>query len=337
MNWQAWRQIEFVNPHLLWLLLLVPLLALWYFLNRNRQNAVLHMADTRPFALHSGPFTKLRPILYVLRLLAISCIITALARPRSTDVTSEIKVTKGVDIVMAVDMSASMLSEDLKPNRLEALKKIAANFVSHRKGDRIGLVTYAGEAFTRSPVTADHRIVVNALSALKYGYLKDGTAIGLGLGTAVNRLKNSHAKSKVIILLTDGVNNVGAIDPLTMAQVAKAKGIKVYTIGVGRNGYARTPVSISPTGRVAYENVKVTIDEALLKQIAKITGGRYFRASNNRRFSAIYSSIDKMEKTAYKEFKYYNYTEQYRPLVVLALLFLGFEVLLRWTLFKTFA
>lgn len=337
MNWADWQGIEFIDNSFLWLLLSIPLLVFWFFLKRKRRNAALQLSSTRAFATGRGPFTRLKPILYALRLLVLICLITALARPRSTSVHADIKVTKGVDIVMAIDLSASMLAQDLKPNRLEALKRVAADFAAHRKGDRIGVVTYSGEAFTQSPVTSDHHIVVNTLRSLKYGYLEEGTAIGLGLGTAINRLKNSHAKSKVIILLTDGVNNVGSIDPITMAQVAKEKGIKVYTIGLGSNGYARTPVGISPNGAFRYDNVKVAIDEALLKQIAKITGGRYFRASDNRRFQQIYAHIDKMEKTEYKEFKYYNYAERYRPLVILALLFLAAEILLDGTVFKSFA
>ena len=336
MNGLDWQHVELAGEKWLWLWLLIPLLALWYFAKRKEQNAALRISATQAFVRYRGPFVRMKPLLYALRLSAISLVVLALARPRTQDVTSDIKVTKGVDMVVAIDLSASMLTQDLKPNRLEALKSIAERFVEHRKGDRIGVVAYAGEAFTQSPVTADHRIVQRAIADLQYGYLQDGTAIGLGLGTAVNRLKSSKAKSKVIVLLTDGVNNVGAIDPITMAQIAREKGIKVYTIGVGSNGYARMP-AIKRDGSLVYTRAKVEIDEALLKEIAQITGGRYFRATNNERFREIYAQIDKLEQTEYRAFKYYNYVENFRPLVSLALFFLVVEIALRWSVFKTVA
>ncbi|MEH0008373.1 MAG: VWA domain-containing protein [Flavobacteriales bacterium] len=336
MNGLDWQHMELAGEKWLWLWLLIPLLALWYFAKRKEQNAALRISATQAFVRYRGAFVRMKPLLYALRLSAISLVILALARPRTQDVTSDIKVTKGVDMVMAIDLSTSMLTQDLKPNRLEALKAIAERFVKHRKGDRIGVVAYAGEAFTQSPVTADHRIVQRAIADLQYGYLQDGTAIGLGLGTAVNRLKNSQAQSKVIVLLTDGVNNAGAIDPITMAQIAREKGIKVYTIGVGSNGYARMP-AINRDGSLVYTRAQVEIDEALLKEIAQITGGQYFRATNNERFQEIYAYIDKLEQTEYREFKYYNYVENFRPLVSLALFFLVVEIALRWSVFKTFA
>ncbi len=336
MNGLDWQHMTLADERWLWLWLLVPLLALWYVVKRKEQNAALRISATRAFAPHRGSFVRMKPLLYALRLSAISLIVLALARPRTQDVTSDIEVTKGVDMVMAVDLSASMLAKDLKPNRLEALKRVAENFVKHRKGDRIGVVAYAGEAFTQLPVTADRRIVQRAIADLQYGYLQDGTAIGLGLGTAVNRLKNSKAKSKVIVLLTDGVNNVGSIDPVTMAQIAREKGIKVYTIGVGSNGYAPMP-AVKRDGSLVYTRAKVEIDESLLRRLAKITGGQYFRATNNERFKAIYAQIDELEQTEYREFKYYNYAENFRPLVLLALFFLVVEIALRWSVFKTFA
>ena len=238
---------------------------------------------------------------------------------------------------MAIDVSASMLARDLKPNRLEALKKVAIDFVNRRPNDRIGIVVYAGESFTQTPITSDKGIVKNTISELKWGQLEGGTAIGMGLGSAVNRLKESEAKSKVIILLTDGVNNAGFVDPKTATELAKELAIKVYTIGIGTNGMADFPWSKDPrTGKLQFRKQQVEIDEKLLQFIAKETQGKYFRATNNVSLKEIYDEIDKLEKTKVEEFKYYNYQEKYRLLVLLALGFLLLEFLLRSTVFKSF-
>ncbi len=329
-----WSNIEYTHPQFLWILVLVPLMALWYFLMRNKNSASLILASTVSFGKPSI-LSKLKPLLYVLRLLAVSALIVALARPRITSVSNKVNTNKGIDIVMAIDVSASMLAKDLKPNRLEALKKVAIDFVNQRPNDRIGIVVYAGESFTQTPITSDKRIVKNTISKIKWGQLDGGTAIGMGLGSAVNRLKDSKAKSKVIILLTDGVNNSGFVDPKTATELAKELEIKTYTIGIGTKGTALSPVSML-NGKLQYQKVPVEIDEELLKYIAEETGGKYFRATDNTKLRAIYNEINKLEKTEIEEYKYYNYDEKYRSLVILAGLFLLLEMTLKFTLFRSF-
>ena len=331
------NNFEFLNPGFLWLLVLIPLLAIWYFLTRNTNSAALTIGSTKGFQAKPSFLSKLKPLLYVLRLVALTLLILALARPRNVSVSSRTKTNKGIDIVMAIDVSASMLARDLKPNRLEALKKVANEFVNQRPNDRIGIVVYAGESFTQTPITSDKRIVRNTISKIKWGDLDGGTAIGMGLGSAVNRLKGSKAKSKVIILLTDGVNNTGFVDPKTATELAVGLDIKVYTIGLGTNGTASFPYAKDPqTGKLLFRSSPVEIDEALLKYIAKETEGKYFRATDNSKLKAIYEEINKLEKTEIEEFKYYNYQERYRILVILAGLSILLEVLLRNTIFKSF-
>ncbi|APG60709.1 vWA domain-containing protein [Christiangramia salexigens] len=327
----------FENPEFFWLFLLLPLAIAWYFWKKNKQTAELRISSTKGFKVKSGLLPKLRPVLFVLRLLSLALIITAMARPRTVDVSTKTSSTKGIDIVMAIDVSASMLARDLQPNRLDALKGVAEEFIKDRPGDRIGLVVYAGESFTKTPITSDKSIVLDALNDIEYNnILENGTAIGSGLATAVNRLKDSEAESKVIILLTDGVNNSGFIDPNTASELAVEFGIKVYTIGVGSNGTALSPVAILPNGRFQFGNIQVEIDEALLKEIAASTGGKYFRATNNEKLESIYEEIDSLEKTEIEEFKYYNYDEKFRPLVLLAGGLLLLEILLRLTIFRSF-
>ena len=241
-----WSNFEFHNKAFLWLLVLIPLLAVWYFFVRKKDTASLTISNANSFGLSSSWLPKLRGVLYILRLLALAFIIVALARPRNVSVSKKTKANRGIDIVMAIDVSASMLARDLKPNRLEALKIVATNFVNRRPNDRIGIVVYAGESFTQTPITSDKGIVKRTISEIKWGQLDGGTAIGMGLGSAVNRLKDSKAKSKVIILLTDGVNNSGFIDPKTATDLAKGLNIKVYTIGIGTNGMAEFPFAKNP-------------------------------------------------------------------------------------------
>lgn len=332
-----WTNFEFVNPEFFWLFLLLPLLLFWYFLKRNKQTAALRISSIQGFKSTRNWLAKLRPLLFALRMLALSAIIVAMARPRNVDESTRIKTTKGIDIVMAIDVSASMLARDLKPNRLEALKQVAARFINGRPNDRIGLVEYAGESYTKTPLTSDKSIVLSSLKDIRYNtIIEGGTGIGMGLATAVNRLKDSRAKSKVIILLTDGVNNTGFIDPRTASELAMEFGIKVYTIGLGTNGLAISPIGIKANGQFQYGNVQVEIDEELLKEIAQTTGGKYFRATSNTKLNEIYDEINKLEKTDIEEFKYKNYDEKFRPLVLLALGLIGFEFLLRYTLFKSF-
>ena len=329
--------VYLANPNYLWLFLSFPLLIVWYFLTSKKVQPVLKISSLKGFQQKSSFLAKLQPLLFVLKLLSLSLIILALSRPQTMDVSTRTKTNKGIDIVMAIDISSSMLAQDLKPNRLSSLKRVASSFIDDRISDRIGLVIYAGESYTKTPITSDRAIVKNALQDIRYdGIIEDGTAIGMGLATAVNRLKDSRAKSKVIILLTDGVNNSGFIDPKIASELAVEYQIKTYTIGLGSNGTARAPVGILPNGKFQYGLTKVEIDEALLKTIAKNTGGLYFRATDNKKLEEIYSEINKLEKTEVEEFKYYNYDEKFRPLILLALALILIELLARNTLFKSF-
>ena len=328
---------EFVNPELFWILLLFPFLFLWFFLKKNQQTAVLKISSLKGFDTSKNWLAKLRPILFIIRLVVLSLIITAMARPRTVDESTRIKTTKGIDIVIAIDVSASMLARDLKPNRLEALKKVASRFIQARPNDRLGLVEYAGESYTKTPLTSDKNIVLSSLKSIKYNTtITGGTAIGMGLATSVNRLKESRAKGKVIILLTDGVNNSGFIDPKIASELAVEFGIKVYTIGLGSNGMALSPISILPNGSFQYGNIQVEIDEDLLNQIAETTGGKYFRATSNTKLEEIYAEINKLEKTEIEETKYKSFNELFRPLILAALGLLLFELLLRYTVYKSF-
>ena len=326
----------FENPEFFWLFLLLPLAGFWFFKKRHQQTAELKISSIQGFKKGSI-LAKFRPVLFALRLIALALIITALARPRTVDVSTRTSSTQGIDIIMAIDVSASMLARDLEPNRLEALKEVASDFVRNRPADRIGLVIYAGESYTRMPLTSDKAIVINSLEELDFdNVLEGGTAIGSGLATSVNRLKDSDAQSKVIILLTDGVNNSGFIDPKIAGELAVEFGIKTYTIGVGTNGMAMSPVGILPNGRYQYGRVQVEIDEDLLKQIASQTGGKYFRATDNESLEEIYDEIDSLEKSEIEEFTYRNYEEKFRPFVLLALGLVFFESLLRYTIFRSF-
>ncbi|MBA4745136.1 MAG: VWA domain-containing protein [Muricauda sp.] len=329
------ENIEFANPEFFWLLLLLPLALLWYVFKRKNEMASLRISSIKGFTVTSWA-SKLKPVLLAIRLLALAAIVTALARPQTEDISTRTKTTKGIDIVMAIDVSSSMLARDLKPNRLTALKEVAADFIEGRPNDRIGLVSYAGESYTKTPITSDKAIVLNALEEITYGVLEDGTAIGMGLATSVNRLKESKAISKVIILLTDGVNNSGFIEPRTAADLAVEFGIKTYTIGLGTNGNALSPIGYNRDGSYRYGMRQVEIDEELLKEIAEVTGGKYFRATDNESLEAIYNEINKLEKTEIEEFKYYKYEEKFRPLIFLAGILLLLEWGLRNSIFKSF-
>ena len=328
---------EFVNPQLFWLFLLLPALILWYFWKRNQQTATLTISSLEGFKTSKNWLAKIRPALFVLRLLAMALIIIAMARPRTVDESTRVKTTSGIDIVIAIDVSASMLARDLKPNRLEALKNVASRFIQARPNDRLALVEYAGESYTKTPLTSDKNIVLSSLKSIKYNnVIEGGTAIGMGLATSVNRLKESRAKGKVIILLTDGVNNSGFIDPKIASELAVEFGIKVYTIGLGSNGMALSPIGVKQDGTFQYGNIQVQIDEELLKQIANTTGGKYFRATSTTKLEEIYEEINKLEKTEIEETKYKSYDELFRPLVLLAFGLLLFELLLRYTVFRSF-
>jgi Ca-activated chloride channel family protein len=329
--------VTFLNPGFFWLFLLIPIAIGWYLWTRKNQYATLKMSSLQGFKQSKSLSAKLKPALFVMRILALSALIIAVARPRTVDISSQTKTTKGIDIVLAIDVSSSMLAKDLKPNRMEALKDVAVEFIQSRPNDRIGLVLYAGESYTKVPVTSDKAVVIDGLTSIKFdNVLQDGTAIGTGLATAINRLKDSKAKSKVIILLTDGVNNSGTIEPETASDIAKEFGIKVYTIGLGSNGMAMYPYSIAPNGEFIFRMMKVEIDEQLMKNIAKNTGGKYFRANSNAKLETIYSEINKLETTEIEELKFYDYDEKYRPFLIFAGILLLFEVGLRNTVYRSF-
>jgi|TARA_B110000305_G_scaffold33940_1_gene33449 Ca-activated chloride channel family protein len=329
--------IELANPEYLWGLIALPLVIVWFVYKRKLQQARLTISSTKGFEGVRSNLARFQPLLFVFRICALALVVLALARPQTVDVSSRTKTNKGIDIVMAIDVSSSMLAQDLKPSRLNALKEVAADFIDDRQNDRIGLVVYAGESYTKTPITSDKRIVKNALRSIRYdGVINDGTAIGMGLATAVNRLKDSRAKSKVIILLTDGVNNSGFIEPKIAAELAVEFQIKTYTIGLGSNGTAKAPIGVLPNGKFQYGLTKVEIDEELLQSIADDTGGLYFRATDTKKLKDIYDEINKLEKTEVEEFKYYNYEEKYRILILIALGLLFMEWILKNTIFRSF-
>jgi len=328
------KNIVFANPEFFWLLLLLPLMLLWYWFWNKKSQANVTFSTTIAFKKTKSWSDALYHLLFVLRMIAIALIVVALARPQTHSENAKTKITDGIDIVMAIDVSASMLSQDLKPNRFEALKKVASQFVKDRPNDRIGLVIYAGESYTKTPVTTDKSIILNALSEITYGQIEDGTAIGMGLATAVNRLKESKAKSRVIILLTDGVNNTGFIDPQTAAELAAEYGIKVYTVGIGTNGMALSPYALNADGSIIYRMRQVDIDEPLMKKIAQVTKGRYFRATNNQKLQQIYDEINQMETTKIEEFKYTEVDEKFRWWVLVAGVLLLLEFVLKHTLLR---
>ncbi|WP_444626804.1 vWA domain-containing protein [Flavobacterium columnare] len=331
------KNVTFLNPEFFWLFLLLPLTIIWYFFMNKKEKPMLKISSLKGFQNTTSVLPKLKPLLFAMRLLALGALIVAMARPRVVDVSNKTNSTFGIDIVIASDVSGSMLAKDLKPNRMEALKQVASNFVKERLNDRIGVVVYAAEAYTKTPVTSDKAVVLQAIDDIKYdNVLQDGTGIGMGLATAVNRLKDSKTKSKVIILMTDGVNNAGLLDPQTAAEIAADLGIKVYTIGIGTNGNALFPYAYAPNGGFLFKMMPVQIDEKLMKNIAQKTGGKYFRATNNSSLENIYSEINKLEKTKVDELKFVNYDEKYRPWVWLAGLLLLIELILRKTIFKGF-
>ncbi len=321
------NDIEFANAEFFWAMLLIPLLMAWYVWGYRNHNAHIRLSslasfDGLGFSLREG----IRHLLFALKMVGLALIITALARPQSSSSWQDI-TTEGIDIVLAVDISGSMLAEDFDPNRLEAAKSVAVEFIEARPNDRIGLVVYSGESFTQCPLTTDHAVLKNLFFKIKNGMIEDGTAIGLGLSNAVNRLKDSDSKSKVVILLTDGINNRGSIPPITAAEIAKAFDVRVYTIGMGSFGSAPMPFQ-SPFGGTHYQNVEVKIDETTLKEIADLTGGKYFRATDNNKLGDIYAEIDRMEKSKIEVTEYRKKKEEFAPwlLIGLALLLLDFIV-----------
>ncbi|OJW78689.1 MAG: aerotolerance regulator BatA [Bacteroidetes bacterium 46-16] len=329
-----WKHLSFAHPFYFGLLLLIPFMIWWQRrTGRKADSPALRLTTLQGIQRIKPSFrVRFRPVLFVLRIIALVALIIALARPQSSNVTESID-SEGIDIVISLDVSGSMLAEDFKPNRIEAAKNVALNFIDQRPTDRIGLVIFAGESFTQCPITIDHNVLKEQVSQVKSGVLVDGTSIGMGLATAVDRLRNSKAKSRVVILLTDGVNNTGLIDPNTALEIAKAYKIRVYTIGIGTQGQAPYPVQ-TPFGTQT-QMMPVQIDEPLLKQMATQTGGKYFRATGNRSLAAIYQEIDKMEKTRVEISSYKHYAELFFPFACIAIICLGAEVLLRYTLFRS--
>ena len=328
------ENIQFLNPQFFLLLLLLPLAGFWYLRRRQRHYPTLRMPSLASVkGVHSWR-GRLRATLPLLRALAFASLVVAMARPQEVLKEEEVDA-EGIDIMMAIDLSSSMLAQDFKPDRLEVSKRVAAEFIDKRRYDRIGLAVFAGEAFTQCPLTTDHRVLKNFLEQLACGTLDDGTAIGMGLATAVHHLEESEAKSKVVILLTDGVNNAGYINPLMAAQIAQKVGVKVYTIGVGSTGDALTPVSRRSDGRYIFGLARVEIDEALLKDIANMTEGEYFRSTSAESLERIYNKIDQLEKTKIEVTVLKRYNEAFHPFVFWGLVLLLLEALLRYTVLRT--
>ncbi len=325
-------QYKFANPDFLYLLILLIPLIIWYILKYRKSYPTINLSTSRAFSqLGVSWRTVLRHFAFALRMIVMSLIIIILARPQSHYSKRNV-ITEGIDIMLAMDVSSSMLAQDFKPDRIEAAKDVAIQFVNGRENDRMGIVVFSGETFTQCPLTTDRAVLINLIHQLKSGMVEDGTAIGLGLANAINRLKDSKAKSKVIILLTDGVNNQGEIDPITAAEMAKTFGIRVYTIGIGTHGTA--PYPVQTMFGTQYQQMKVDIDEVTLRKIAKITDGQYFRATSKMQLKKIYAKIDKLEKTKIKVKEYSKKEEQYYWFGLTALLLFGLELLLRNTVLR---
>ena len=325
--------MSFASPGYLFLLLfLIPVVG-WYIYELHKADASVQMSSASTLKRSARSWrVYLLHVPFVLRVAAITLLSIALARPQLTNRWSS-ESTEGIDIMMALDISGTMQAEDLKPNRLEAAKQVASDFVIARPNDQIGLVVFAGESFTQCPLTTDHAVLVNLFKSVKFGMIEDGTAIGLGLANAVNRMKDSPTKSKVVILLTDGSNNRGDIDPLTAAEIAKTFGIRVYAVGVGSHGQARVPVQ-TPMG-VQYMTMESEFDEMTLQNIASTTGGQYFRATDNNSLKQIYEQIDQLEKTKLRVREYAKHTDTFAPFLMAALLCLLAEILLRYFVLRT--
>lgn len=320
------------KPEYLFLLLLLIPAIIWYILKRKKRYAAIQVSNSFPFENSKKSWKeRIEHLPFIIRIIALILIIIVLSRPQSTNSWQNV-TSEGIDIVLALDISSSMLAEDLKPNRLEAAKTVAANFISGRPNDNIGLVVFAAESFTQCPLTTDHTVLLNLFGGIKSGIIEDGTAIGLGLANSVSRIKDSKAKSRVIILLTDGTNNRGDIDPVTAAELAKTFGIRVYTIGIGTRGKA--PYPFQTAYGVQYQNIDVVIDEEPLKQIAGVTGGEYYRATDNNSLKGIYNEIDKLEKTKFNVKEYSKKNEEYRIFAIVALIFLLMEIFIRITVLR---
>ena len=321
----------FINTEFFFLLLIPIALLIWYFFKSKKNTSEIVFSDLHSLEKTKTIKNKLIHLTYLFKICALILLIIALARPQSSTNWEE-STTEGIDIILSMDISGSMLAEDLKPNRLEASKEVAMDFISKRANDRVGLVIFSGESFTQCPLTTDHNVLINLFKDVKSGMVEDGTAIGMGLATAVNRLKESDAISKVIILLTDGVNNKGVVAPFTAAEIAKKFGIRVYTIGVGTEGYAPYPFQ-TPFG-IQYQDVEVQIDEETLQNIATVTDGKYFRATNNSKLKEIYKDIDKLEKSKIEVTEFHKRSEEFNKFAIPALLLLVLGFILEKTYLK---
>lgn len=331
--WTDFSIIHFKHPEYFWLLLLLPLLIYYFFRYKLKSRPRIRISSVDAFRNFQPSLRqRLLHLPFVLRMLALSLLIVALARPQSSSSASSVK-TEGISIVLAVDISSSMLAEDFRPNRIEAAKKVALDFIDARPNDLIGLVVFSGESFTQCPITSDHSVIRNLMKDIKSGMLKDGTAIGEGLATAISRVKDAPTKSKVVVVITDGVNNAGSIPPLTAGEIARTFGIRVYSIGVGTRGMA--PYPVKTIFGVQYQNMEVQIDEDLLSSIAESTDGRYYRAVNNKRLEAIFREIDKLEKSKIEVTEFKRYSEEYLPFALVACLLFLIEMVLRYTWLKS--
>ncbi len=329
------KDITFADKQFFWLFLLLPVMIAWYLFKLKKQEAEFNFSSFQNLGTITTSYKAvLRHVIFAFRLFAISLLILVLARPQSRSSWKDVK-TEGIDIVLAIDVSYSMLAKDFKPNRLEAAKEVAKEFIDSRPNDRIGLVIFGGEAFTQCPLTTDHTVIKNLFADIAAGSVGQGTAIGLGLADAVSRVKESKAKSKIVILLSDGVNNVGEIAPLTAADIAKTFGVRVYTVGVGTKGKALTPISMFPNGQMEYDYVDVDIDEATMTKIAEETGGKYFRATDNESLRNVYKDIDKLEKSIISEKSFSNKAEHFLPFALLAALFLLVEFVIKKTVIRS--
>lgn len=328
------NDIQFAEKQWFWLFLIMPVLLAWYLFKLKKYEGEVHFSSfTLLNGVKSSLKSKFRHVLFLLRLLAVSLLILAMARPQSRSSWKDTK-TEGIDIVVSLDVSLSMLAKDFKPNRIEAAKAVLSDFVDARPNDKIGLVVFGGNAFTQCPLTTDHKIIKNMLLDIEAGMLDQGTAIGLGLADGVARIKDSKAKSRVVILISDGKSNVGEIAPLTAAEIAKTFGVRVYCIGVGTKGKALQPVSMYPNGELQYDYVDVDIDEESMTEISKMTGGKYFRATDRESLEKTYMEIDKMEKTIISEQSFSNKAEHFLPLAIAAAICLLMEFLLKRFVFK---
>lgn len=334
MIFDYFEHIKFAYPWVLALLLLIPALVLWYIFRGNRAQSSMTVSSLKQFRRQGSFKTALRHVPFILRMLCLASLIVALARPQTRN-DEEIVSGEGVDIILCLDVSGSMMAQDFTPNRMGAARDVASNFVDSRPTDRIGLVIFSGESFTLCPLTTDKNTLKSQINSVQSGFLEDGTAIGSGLATSVDRLRSSKSKSKVVILLTDGENNGGQIPPVTAKEIAKQVGVRVYTIGVGTDGYAPVPVQTAG-GNIVMQRDKVNIDEGLLTEIASETGGKYFRAKDNESLRNIYGEIDKLEKSRIEVTALRRYTEKFLPFAIAAGLLLLLEMALRFTVLKKF-